>query len=390
MVKQFLIPSSIAVILLVLGSIFFLRSHAPQKNTVSPKTPENVPRITEAPIPAPEKTGETSAMAEKPKTLPEIKKPALAGTVVCGGQTYEKFSCFKKYYEGVIAKGGVADALADIKARYSDPFIKSQCHQLMHVIGRAAANLYPTAPEAFKYGDGFCWSGYYHGAMESIVAGVPKENVAKALDTFCADISGKKTYSFDYYNCVHGLGHGVMSLLHNELPDSLKLCDNLTGSWERSSCWSGAFMENIIADEINHAAKYLKNDDPLYPCDIVDDTYKTTCYLMQTSRMLALVGGNFAKVFSLCETVGEAYIDTCYQSLGRDASGRTVSDTVSTRTTCLLGKDYRQQSNCIIGAVKDFISYFHSDTEARGLCASLPENLRDVCFSTAKSYYSVF
>ena len=150
-------------------------------------------------------------------------------------------------------------------------------------------------------------------------------------------------------------------------------------------------MENIIADEINHVAKYLKQDDPLYPCNAVEDKYKNTCYLMQTSRMLTLVGQDFKKVFELCSTVGEPYIDICYQSLGRDASGRTVSNSEQTRATCLLGKEYREQSNCVIGAVKDFISYHHSDAQAREFCSSLPEeSLRSICLSTAESYYRLF
>lgn len=149
-------------------------------------------------------------------------------------------------------------------------------------------------------------------------------------------------------------------------------------------------MENIIADEINHFSKYLKTDDPLYPCNAVDEKYKNTCYLMQTSRMLALVGYDFAKVFDLCSMIGEPHVNTCYQSLGRDASGKTVSDIEKTKSNCLLGKDFRQQSNCVIGAVKDFISYHHSDVEAKKLCASLPRELKETCYSVATNYYRIF
>ena len=67
-------------------------------------------------------------------------------------------------------------------------------------------------------------------------------------------------------------------------------------------------MENIIADEVNHKAKYLSNDDPQYPCSIVADKYKGTCYLMQTSRMLTLAGGDFAKVFKECDDAPQVHI----------------------------------------------------------------------------------
>ena len=279
--------------------------------------------------------------------------------------------------------------MEDLRARYGDPMIRSQCHQLAHVIGREAKYLYPSVAEAFSHGDSFCWSGYYHGIMEAIVADAPREELPRMLDTFCVEIPGKAQFSFDYYNCVHGIGHGLMGIHQNELPAVLAACDDLTGGWEEDSCWSGAFMENIIADEINHTAKYL-NQDPYYPCNAVDAKYRDTCYRMQTSRMLTLVGSDFQKVFALCREVEDAYRNTCYQSLGRDASGKQVSDVVQTRAVCLLGQDQREQSNCVIGAVKDFISYYHSDKEAYELCSTLPDTLQSVCNSTAENYYRLF
>jgi hypothetical protein len=44
----------------------------------------------------------------------------------------------------------------------------------------------------------------------------------------------------------------------------------------------------------------------------------------------------------------------------------------------------------VIGAVKDFISYFHSDTQAKQLCESLAPDLRGACIGTAEDYYKSF
>lgn len=350
--------------------------------------------VSEAPAPPPpldfpvifEKPKNKEADREKPQV--QVILPFNPETS-CSGAIFEQLQCYRGYYQMLLQRSGAKVAMNDLRSRHSDPFIKSQCHQLAHVVGREAALFYPNVSEAFRYGDSFCWSGYYHGVMEGIVGDVGKKNLAKKLDFICIDIPGKESFSFDYYNCVHGLGHGIMGVSNNELFSSLEMCDNLTGGWERSSCWSGAFMENIIADEVYHVSKYL-SADPLYPCSAAADKYKNTCYLMQTSRMLALVGRDFAKVFELCGSVEEPYINTCYQSLGRDASGNTVSDVEKTRSYCMLGKDTRQRSHCIIGAVKDFISYHHSDIQARTLCVSLPEELQEVCNNTAAGYYKLF
>ena len=106
--------------------------------------------------------------------------------------------------------------------------------------------------------------------------------------------------------------------------------------------------------------------------------------------MLKVTGYDFSAVFELCRQVEDTYQDTCYQSLGRDASGSSVSDIEQTRQYCLLGQDDRQQINCVIGALKDFISYYHSDEQAKDLCSSLPANLQEECFSEVGAYYKSF
>ena len=151
-------------------------------------------------------------------------------------------------------------------------------------------------------------------------------------------------------------------------------------------------MENIIVDNKNHFTKYLKPSDPVYPCNAVDEDYKAICYLMQTSYMLKVLNGSYEKVFEVCSGIEEAHRTTCYESLGRDISGRSTSNAAATKAGCNLGKDVTQRRHCIIGAVKDFISYFHSDVQAKELCGMLTEekDLQDVCYQIAESYYKVF
>jgi len=327
---------------------------------------------------------------QKTSTSATQEKPFVLETI-CEGNLTNNFDCFEQHYQKLVQVGGTKLAFADLRARYQkDDFIKSQCHPLTHVIGNEAAGYYANVSEAFASGDSFCWSGYYHGTMEGVVGKIGRKNIASSMDGICAQVPGKEKYSFDYYNCVHGLGHGIMAIHNDELFDSLKICDSLSGAWERQSCWSGVFMENVIVDNNNHFTKYLKKTDPLYPCNVVEDQYKNTCYMMQTSYILKIVNSDFTKVFDWCRKVGVAYVNTCFQSLGRDASGNSVSDQEKTKAICLLGRDFTEQSNCIIGAVKDFISYYHSDKEARGLCAILPESFYPSCNSTIITYYASF
>jgi hypothetical protein len=178
-----------------------------------------------------------------------------------------------------------------------------------------------------------------------------------------------------------------MGIMDDELFKSLETCDTLADSWERESCYGGVFMENVMAkNNPDHPSKYLKDDQPMYPCTDVDTKYKSQCYTMQTSYALQ-VEGTFNKVFDLCSTVEDDYRTTCYQSLGRDASSQSNSDPSKTKDVCMLGQDYDARSNCVIGAVKDFISYYNSDEQAKELCGSLDADLRDVCLDTGEEFY---
>jgi hypothetical protein len=111
---------------------------------------------------------------------------------------------------------------------------------------------------------------------------------------------------------------------------------------------------------------------------------------MQTSYALQVVKYDFKKVFKLCAEVEKTFRDTCYTSLGRDASGNSVSDVNQTKITCLMGPTYEARLYCVHGAAMDFVSYFHSDQQANQLCSSLPENLSADCLETVKNYYSTF
>jgi hypothetical protein len=48
------------------------------------------------------------------------------------------------------------------------------------------------------------------------------------------------------------------------------------------------------------------------------------------------------------------------------------------------GRGYDARNNCIIGAVKDFIAYYHSSELGKTLCAILEVSLRESCMTTAK------
>jgi hypothetical protein len=303
------------------------------------------------------------------------------------------FDCYRTYYQKLVKANGIKAGLDDLKARYAtDSFVVSQCHQFTHVLGRSAAMLYPDVAQAYAHGDSFCWSGYYHGVMEQIATKLGYSGVKAKANDICASLEKARRYSFDHYNCVHGLGHGFMAIQNDELFESLKTCDTLTDSWNAQSCYGGVFMENImsVSNIQGHATKYLKPDEPMYPCTAVATKYKLQCYQMQTSYALTVSNYDFPKVFGECDTGDVDFRSTCYQSIGRDASGNSISDVTRTTATCKLGTSDQAVRNCMIGAAKDFVSYFHRDTEGVALCNAFGDPYTEECKTTIIDYMKSF
>jgi hypothetical protein len=302
------------------------------------------------------------------------------------------FKCWEKRVQAITEQQSVEAAITDLKKAYDDnSFVKSQCHPLVHRIGRTAVERYVTVSEAFKHGDSFCWSGYYHGVLETVSANLGRNKLVEGVNEICKDLRQANEYSFSHYNCVHGLGHGVMGITNNELFDSLDICSKLNDDWERQSCYGGVFMENVMS-EINPISptKYLNKDDPMYPCTAVGPKYKSQCYLMQSSYALKVDNYDFNKVFARCSKVDKEYVGVCYQSVGRDASGSTSSNVEATNRNCSMGPDEYSQINCITGAAKDFISYYHDDVKARAFCASFSKaTLNSTCESVVSDYLKI-
>ncbi len=321
------------------------------------------------------------------------RKPTVSAAPACPKDQERALACYEQYYGSIVAGEGVPEAFAALKQQYGrDPDVQHLCHALTHIIGQAAARKYSDLPEAFQHGDDACGSGYYHGVLQGFASTLGRDKFVSDLDGVCAGIPGKERKSLEYYNCVHGLGHGIMAITGNDLFGALRDCDGLTGTMERDACANGVFMENVIMDGAHggHYSKYLKPSEPLYPCTAVEGKYKAACFDIQTSYALGAVQGNFAKVFALCAGVDMPFRTTCYRSLGRDAATTSLDQVAGTIAACDRGTGHEQRSNCLMGAVLDFVYYYHSDAQAKQLCAAVDPLLQADCRSTTAKAVGLF
>jgi hypothetical protein len=260
----------------------------------------------------------------------------------------------------------------------TDKGVESNCHRIVHMIGSASLARYDgNVAKAFSEGSASCWSGYYHGILErSFANATTKAEMGTIARTICED-DGVRADTFIAYQCVHGLGHGLMIQSGYSLPTALEICDALATDWDQTSCTGGVFMENI-SSSYGVKSKWLKDDNLVYPCDKVAKRHKTYCYLMVTSRILQANNYDFKGAAKTCATVEVFGKPLCFQSLGRDASGFTRQDPVRIRSICGFAGAGRQE--CIYGAARDIVSNDAGTPRAVRLCDSVGAIDQPRCF----------
>jgi hypothetical protein len=105
---------------------------------------------------------------------------------------------------------------------------------------------------------------------------------------------------------------------------------------------------------------------------------KVYCYLMVTSRILTLDGYNWHKTADWCRKSEPGWVQTCFESYGRDASG--TSEYQPARTIQLCRRAGPNAGDCIYGAARDYGNNYAGGPRAVRLCEATPANYRGRCY----------
>jgi hypothetical protein len=291
------------------------------------------------------------------------------------------FGCLEQAFGNLAFRNGPKSAIRIFDARIrTDASVESNCHRIAHTIGSAAlARFDGNVGRAFTAGSAICSSGYYHGLLERAFAGLSSDaELARSAGRICNDADIRRTTYF-HYQCIHGLGHGLMITTAYDLPYSLSVCDRLATRWAQVSCTGGVFMENI-SSSYGIESRWLKDDDPVYPCNTVAAAHKQYCYLMVTSRILELNNHDWKATATECSRVERRWVDVCFQSYGRDASGFSRQNVARVLSLCRIAG--AGQRECLYGAARDMANDYARGgaRRAAGLCSQAPRPLRARCF----------
>jgi mono/diheme cytochrome c family protein len=299
-------------------------------------------------------------------------------TTIESCQRSNKPFCYRQAFGNVSYKEGPQKALELLATDdRSMPAVHGDCHQISHWVGRAGlAHYKQDAAQALSHGAMTCNSGYYHGVLQAAFGGLPRGEVERKSRVLC-NTPAVNVDDFLLYQCVHGLGHGLMIYSAYDLPWSLKTCHSLRSDFDRVSCTGGVFMQNL--DTTMGRSKYLKASNPLYPCNIVVKQDKYYCYLMATSRILPMVSYDWVRAAAWCRRAEKAWVSICFQSFGRDASGTSQYRAAETIRLCnAAGKV--GEGDCIYGAARDFGNNYAGDSRSLAICAATPVKYKARCY----------
>jgi len=285
----------------------------------------------------------------------------------------------------VIKQFGVTAVMADIVEKSQGGSI-FDCHQEAHHIGRAE---YAVEKEkAFGSCDASCHSGCYHGAMETFLNEKGTANLAENIGEICESFAT----NFGIFECLHGVGHGILAFVNYDMPFAIDECNKLEDSFAQTSCYGGVFMENIITGQglgavKDHDTKWLNQTDPYFPCNGIDQDFalQYQCYQMQTSWMLTLSGYDFAHVATECLQVPRKDMTAiCFKSLGRDAAGYTLRDPARILELCNYApKENGYYEECLSGGLNVIIDFWGPALEhqATELCRLTKDMYKKTCYT---------
>lgn len=350
----------------------------------------------------------------------------------CGRPFASKQACVEQNLVALIDQAGIGRTMEVLDTLVNvDGDVRQNAHALAHGLGIAAYRTPETLAATFAACPPTQMSGCYHGVVQGYFLSLARQGRTPGtaeLDVMCEP---HRAVTFLYFQCAHGVGHGLMAVHDNHVPMSLEACDLASDRFIRESCYGGVFMENIVrishphhtaeghagtqghgghaaqpADAHaahgagqqaahDHAApaaaqqadahaghggmrhgewRPLDRGDPQYPCNAVREKYRESCYTMQTSAVLYFNGGDVAATARACEQAPAAYVDTCFNSLGRDVTALASQDHRRSLELCARSGQTaggRGELWCLEGVVQNLVNLAADPAEGMRFCRAV-------------------
>lgn len=333
-----------------------------------------------------------ASAAELPVATDSIEQARLA-LDSCSKIQGDKIPCYEKHLIPLVDVGGPKLAMGTLmQVANADRDVRGFGHVYAHAIGMHAFEADKNVERTFSSCTDAFQSGCYHGVIEAYFANSAKVDSTSVRD-LCMPWSQAGVYGWLRFQCVHGLGHGLTMHYAHNLVNALEGCDLLVESWDRESCYGGAFMENVIdATEPHHGMpgmempeeartfKQIDRNDYNYPCTILAERYLTSCYQNQVSIIMYFDDHKMPAVARDCMKVPERYRYMCFTGFGTDINSFVVGDHEKALALCANAPE-RYREWCIIGVVKNIIDVSAKTADGVSFCQKVSEHhLKARCY----------
>ena len=302
--------------------------------------------------------------------------------------------------EAILESQGLGAALDSLAARAArDSVLQREGHQMAHALGRRAVAEHGEDAAVIGECRPVFASGCYHGVVEASLQTAGRIDMP-ALEMLCLSVEASARPG-PAFECIHGLGHGVLGARGYDLDATLRDCDALSTPRVTASCHSGAFMEAIntavgapamdgphqhAATHESHAARPITIDaaDPYSPCRAYGDPYATSCWLFQGFLILRANGFDAAQALQVCDGAPDGRAARCYESVGHQLTGLLQKGDRWILDQCGRGQA-ELAPHCAAGATLALNAMDWSGSRAARLCSVAPERWKETCYRTASS-----
>ncbi|MDZ7731764.1 MAG: hypothetical protein U5R31_00425 [Acidimicrobiia bacterium] len=128
--------------------------------------------------PRPTRRGERSAQLLSDEAVSDVSE--------CADRDIGMRTCYRDYFRALMEAEGADVAVAEIdRLSAVDDHVGADCHQITHDLGQDAVEHYGSLAEALAFEASACWSGYYHGVIETELADVTPDELYDVVPTVC-------------------------------------------------------------------------------------------------------------------------------------------------------------------------------------------------------------
>ncbi|MFI5271093.1 MAG: hypothetical protein ACHQT9_03555 [Candidatus Saccharimonadales bacterium] len=183
-----------------------------------------------------------------------------------------------------------------------------------HYVGMNLAD----KPVSLNQAATFCGNSFLGGCLHGFVMeNLDTKNVTgNKLTSFISFCSPLQNMTFQYLNCLHGVGHEFWAKGLTSLNKDLGYCNGLSGPEYKNACWSGIFMEYSKSGKSNGHHLHTKVGVISIPCEQLSAIYQGTCYAAEGSyRQYYPNQEPQATTDKYCKSIPKNYTQVCLDGI---------------------------------------------------------------------------